>query len=780
MSLSLPSNALWIWPESLHWNLHNCYALFRREFKLDELPKHAPLLITADQSYQLYINGLYVCRGPARGFQASWPYDEIDIRPWLVVGSNLIAIRAYNPGGGNFQYVSQGYAGLLVVAQWQDFSLVTDGCWKCRRQEGIRKDTVPISLQLFPQEIIDLGIEDPDWMMPAFDDTSWKTSVASTPWNAMPWPQLEARSIPMLDEHEIQTGSLIGYAKGVAAEDYISKENLSLLRYEQGLQHESAEGDTDTLQFESTPKGYWQSKLIDLGKPYIGSVLLEVIGADSGVIVETHHYETIQKESLCPDFASESHSKMAFSHRMICRDGKNYHAFYHPFGFRYMVVTVYDNESEIQVKPSLRTSVYPLKDNGYFKSADDDLNRIWETCAWTQRICSLDAYVDTPWREQAQWWGDARVQAWNTFHLDGDVRLFRRGIKQIATQTTPDGLTYGHAPTIAHFCILPDFTLIWMVTLWDCYWQTGSLEAFETHRDKVEKALDYFRDHMDSETGLLRYDERFWLFLDWTDLQKAGCSSVYSLWLLYALIQLEKLYELTDDLKSASECHQWSNRLRDSLLALVGEDGLIRDGFLEDGTINPHASIHAQTLSLMTGLCPENEPAMLNKCLLPFLKGELEKDVQPSAYWITYVYTVLAERGYVSDVVGHIREKWKPMIEQGATWENFEPKRGNESFSHAWSAHPLFHLMQCLGGIRQIDKGWSRVSFSPVFKGKHATVTIPTPLGKIKSSWEKIGKEICGELILPQGIQAEVRLVGLDSETIEGVYQYRIENIDSR
>ncbi|MDA6840245.1 hypothetical protein OSL57_26375, partial [Escherichia coli] len=80
-------------------------------------------------------------------------------------------------------------------------------------------------------------------------------------------------------------------------------------------------------------------------------------------------------------------------------------------------------------------------------------NKIWKACEQTQRVCSLDAYVDTPHREQAQWWGDARVQAWNTFMLCDDPRLLWRGIRQIAMQTAPNGLTYGHAPTMAHHCI---------------------------------------------------------------------------------------------------------------------------------------------------------------------------------------------------------------------------------------------------------------------------------------------------------------------------------------
>ena len=160
-------------------------------------------------------------------------------------------------------------------------------------------------------------------------------------------------------------------------------------------------------------------------------------------------------------------------------------------------MTVRDVASDFHLQLRLNWVGYPLERKGSFASSDTELKSIWETCAWTQQCCSLDAYVDTPWREQTQWWGDARVQAWNTFHLAGDARLFRRGIAQIAAQTTPDGVTYGHAPTMAHSCILPDFTLIWMLTIWDYYWQTGSTEPLLAHHEIIQNALAYFRDHSD-------------------------------------------------------------------------------------------------------------------------------------------------------------------------------------------------------------------------------------------------------------------------------------------
>jgi hypothetical protein len=384
----------------------------------------------------------------------------------------------------------------------------------------------------------------------------------------------------------------------------------------------------------------------------------------------------------------------------------------------------------------------------------------------------MDAYVDTPWREQAQWWGDARVQAWNTFHLDGDTRLFRRGIQQIATQTTEEGITYGHAPTIAHTCILPDFTLIWMLTLWDHYWQTGSLEAFQAHQDEVKKALAYFKQETDPKTGLLRYDPRFWLFLDWTGLQKNGCSSVFSLWLHYVLERLEIMYRADRNTKAASECKRWATTLRKNLRPLINPQGLMRDGYLPNGKINPETSVHAQTLAIMNELAPKHRNTMLEKRLLPCVQGTLNSKIQPSAYWITYVYTVLAEAGYGQDVVADIRKRWTPMVAHGTTWENFDPRKAHESHSHAWSAHPLFHLMQTLGGIRQTAPGWKEITYSPDFIGDHSKVTIPTPLGPVKSFWKRTGTTVSGRLHLPKGMRAQTHIPGEKNRMTSDRYSF--------
>jgi hypothetical protein len=766
--------AAWIWPENSSWDLYNCYALFRKAFDLPAAPGRAIAYVTADQSYQLYANGNHVCRGPARGFQAHWPYDEVDLASYLKVGRNVIAIRAYNPGIGTFQYTSQGAAGMLFGLQLGRGHVVSDPSWKSRRQSGVQKDAVQSSMQLFPQEILDSRVEADDWMTPDFDDSSWGNGLVSARWNGMPWPGLEARMIPLLQEEKVAPRALLGVSEGQCAAGYERTRDVALLRWQENMEHAPASGSPGIIEVAPTGAGHYRSYLIDFGRTVVGSLGLSVEGGAGGEIIDTLHTETIDQEKLKPDLLIPSWCRMAFSYRLYCRPGKTRHDFYHVYGFRYLTLTVRDATRPLKLEVCLNRVGYPLERKGSFRSSDEVLKQIWEISAWTQQCCSLDAYVDTPWREQAQWWGDARVQSWNTFHLSGDARLCRRGIHCIASQTTPNGLTYGHAPTIAHTCILPDFTLIWMLTLWDHYWQTGSLEAFRSHEATVEKSLGYFQEQTDRKTGLVGFDPRYWLFLDWTGIFKDGYPAVYNLWLLITLEKVAELQRLSRRPQKAGATLAWARKVRAALAVLIDKKtGLMRDGMRFDGGIVETTCVHSQVLAIMAGLYPAGEQAMLDKVLVPYLHGELKTDVHPSAYWITYLYSVLAERGHARDVVAHIRRRWEPMIAHGTTFENFEPIRGDTSHSHAWSAHPLFHLMQTIGGIRQIAPKWKKISFRPEFVGESGGAVVPSPLGPISSEWERQGGTVAVKLRLPEGVEAVVQLPGRKIEKVSGRKQWK-------
>ena len=337
------SLARWIWPGLQNHDLNNGYAVFRKSFTLVTVPKTARLSVTADQAYRLFINGTFVCSGPARGFQAHWPFDQLDVAAYLKTGRNVIAVRAYHPGCGTFSYVSHDTAGMLLALEAGKVCVVTDHSWKCRRQTGISKNTVPYSAQMAFQEHVDLREESPDWFKPSFRDTEWEHPYDSRTWNAMPWYSLESRGIPLLREDEVFHGKPIGVASGKSRTNGSAPRDVFLQRFQEGLTHQPTPAATKSLHFEPTGDKCWESLLIDFGRTVVGVPILAAKGARGGEMVDITFYETLGEAGLTPDVDPKSWSALSMGNRATLRSGTNEHTFFHPMGFRYAVLTVRDS-----------------------------------------------------------------------------------------------------------------------------------------------------------------------------------------------------------------------------------------------------------------------------------------------------------------------------------------------------------------------------------------------------------------------------------------------------
>ena len=298
-------------------------------------------------------------------------------------------------------------------------------------------------------------------------------------------------------------------------------------------------------------------------------------------------------------------------------------------------------------------------------------------------------------------------------------------------QQVPNGLTYGHAPTFAHSCILPDFSLTWILTLWDYYWQTGSIEPYKTHKKVVDAIISYFENAKDAKTGLVKYDQRYWLFLDHTKIQRQGCPALLNLWYLQAMDKLVRLCNennLPDDAKHYDAIAQ---KIRKAIQThLINKDGLAIDGILSDGKPNKLCSIQSQILANMNNIEGHNFKKAVDEIILPYLRDDKKTHAEPSSFWAVYLFTTMVDNGYAKDVYNFIMKRWAPMGEYGTTFENYDPSK--MSHSHAWSAHPAFILPRILGGIKQESAGWKKVSISPTQMEDSYEIIHPTPLGDIK------------------------------------------------
>lgn len=785
-------SAKWLWPNYRGY-LYNHFANFRKDFQIDAVPSEAPLFISADQSYRLYVNGTYVCRGPARGYQSHWPFDEVDISKFLQKGHNWLSVEAYNPGISTFGYIHETCAGFICAAEWGDFKLYSDESWLARRSKAHKKDTARFSVQLNFQEHVYANELDRTWIKSpeppedCKDKDLYKFNASDAfIFGRSPYFSMEPRNIPMLRERMILPEKVVGCATGKSEEGYKESSNVTWLFVDELKKAEWINGNNvsfsdNELTIEAVEKGHYRAIALEMPEYCVASLCLETEGCD-GAILDFNFSEGADGFRPAPVKEKGGGCEAAMSNRIFMGKNNLKHEFFNFLGFRYMTVVARDIEKPIKLKLSVRDVGYPFEMRGLFKSSDKTMNDIYKISKKTQQICALDAYVDTPWREQAQWWGDARVQAKNTFYIDGDARLLKRGIRSIAGQNTPWGLTFGHAPTSAHNCILPDFSLTWILTLWDYYWQTGDIELFNEQWPRVREVLGYFeREEILSQSGLLKHDRRLWYFGDWSTLFKGDVPSFLNLWYLFTLEKVIEMLKLagmqseTNDISSKYEKHKKLivDKLYDKNVKMF------YDGLDENEKPVERYSVHEQTLSIMLDLIPEAEEAMLEKALLPFIKMEELECAVPSPFWATYPFEVLGAKGFGKQVLDFIKEKWTPFLSTGTTWEGYswEPGAGGSS-THAWTAHPSYHFVNIIAGIRQLEAAWKEISFAPLFVDglDNAEALVPSPQGDIKAQWERIENGgISVSLSLPEGVKAKVRLPGIEKEISEkGEYQFTV------
>jgi len=284
-------------------------------------------------------------------------------------------------------------------------------------------------------------------------------------------------------------------------------------------------------------------------------------------------------------------------------------------GTRYVAVIVRGATEPVTFRaPRLREISYPGHAKGRLKTGDALLDEVWDVGYTTLRRNMTDAYTDCPWREQAQWWGDARVEFLINAYTLGDTALLARGIRQCAQSMLSDGLMHGVFP--GRGPLLPDYNFVWVETLWDHYWHTGSDALLRRHADDLRRNLAWFREQTDS-SGLLPPPDGKWLFLDWANLNRGRYSTVYNLRYVQALSTAARIFNQLGDSLDADAC---LGRGMLTALALTQhvfdpETGLWHDGYdPERGERLEAVSVHAQALAILLGLDRTPMPISAVRC----------------------------------------------------------------------------------------------------------------------------------------------------------------------
>jgi alpha-L-rhamnosidase len=767
--------ARWCWVKKHLSRPWNYYAYFRSVIEVAGRAQRAMVRVSADARYVLYVNGKRVHQGPARSWPEFQSYDTIDIAPFLISGDNAICAIVHQFGVPTFSSVYRDASGFLldgfVELDGGVIPLHTPEHWLCREANAWRKDVARLTIQLGFQEHFDADQEPADWMLANFvEGEEWHEPRVIGPVGTHPWVKMQQRGVPLLAQHEEKFTAITGQFSGENARGYKVAEDVYQLPNSEELKRERAviENPDGMLRGQGIttvpppPEGHFVMVTLDLGQTRTGHIMLDIADAAGDEIIDIVYTEQIDKNGepilIAPD--SGSACEEATADRYRCRAGGQRWEAFHYKGFRYATLIFRNLSKPLLIKHvGLRQVHAAVEDVGAFECSDKLLNEIWRIGRETLRNCMFDAYVDCPWREQAQWWGDARVQFRVNAYAFGDISLFERGIRQVASSQSSDGTLHSHPPSDAPHHRLPDFMLTWVGSLWDHYFHTGRSELLKECLPVLRGVMDFFTRH-ESEGGLIGRFEGFWVFLDWQSLYKNDFSAVLNMMYLQALRHASAICDLVDEPQLAVSYHARASRLQFAIEKHFWDarGKVWRDGFDPGaGKMVEEISQHANTLAMLLRLRPEGHSAIAKEVLLKAAGSRRGKILAASPFFYAYVLEALAEANYRDDVIRIIREKWGEMIEKGATtfWEVWEPTF--HSRCHAWSSSPVYHLSQQVLGVSPVEAGWKKVRIAP-WMGKldFARGRVPTPLGVINVEWERAGDDqLAVRVELPDGMEGE-------------------------
>ena len=800
-------NGVWIWGSGGPAHEHrNEYVYLRKTLTLTSVPLSAHVRVSADNRYQLFINGKFVCRGPARCEPRCQSYDEVDLASHLRKGKNCIAVLAHHFGESTFQSLERGGWGFLLDGEVRCRSgkpvpLHTDTTWKAIPAEGYNRGTSRYTEQLGFQEDLDAAQEPPDWTSARFDDRDWRKAWGIRAAVMMPYERFEPRGIPFEREQPARFVTTTGSFVGRHLKDHRTHDNLGLLIADERRRPASQPILRDVrsaltrgrgyMTVAPTPAGRFSAVVLDAGKEVAGFFHLDVEAA-GGEIIDVFYCEHVRPNGDAV-VRAENGGLAHMADRYRCRKGRHQHQFFAWKGFRYVLIVFRDVRKPLKLHHVgyIFTS-YPVERRGTFECSDPLLECIWETGVYTQQLCMHDAYMDCPWREQAQWWGDARVQWRVNMAAFGDRALFRRGIRQGAQSQIHDGLTYGLFPCENHVCILPDYTLVWICSIWDYYFYTGDDSPVREHFNEVVRALEWFERHTGKTHLCSCPGFGLWLFLDWAPLFKAGYNATFTLQYLEALQIAVKMARHVGHTGQARKYAALARQVERAAVRTFWDPKgkhFFEGAFRHNRKPYRQVAQHANTYAILTGVQSRWHGRIADR-IAWILKNHdrlfadnsggnvhhpRAKHPIASSFFYAYVLQALFQVGYGQVALDGIRKLWGGMLDQGATswfesWNHGSDCYGNSSACHAWSASPTYHLSEQIGGVTPIAPGFEKVRIAPrTFDLDHGNVRTPTPRGSIQVEWQRVDRSGMDlKIKLPRRVTGVLDLPDMPRRTLKG------------
>lgn len=732
----IPWQAQWISAAAAEPHAAGVYH-FRKSIDLVEKPAHFLVDISADNRYRLFVNGALVSSGPARGDLAHWRYETADLAPFLRKGRNVLAALVWNWGEDRPLAQMTLRTGFLLRGETER-AADTNGSWRALTDSAYSFSRVgpPDDGGFYaasPGENLEARLYPWGWESAEFDDSGWPFATPIA--NPSAWPratdpyglagswQLVPRNIPAMEERAVR---------------------FARVRRTSGMQ--STAGFISGGRALVVPARRRISVLLDQNELTTGYFVLRAKGGAGASVAITYAealFDANGRKGVRDDISGR---QIRGLRDHIAFDGgvRRFQSLWlRTFRFVQLDVETGDAPLEITDVHSI-FSAYPFEDRSAFASDQRWIGDVWRIDSRMLRLSAFETFWDSPYYEQLQYVGDCRIEALLSLYNTGDDRLMRNAIELFDSSRSAEGITASRYPS-APAQYIPPFSLWWVAMVHD-YWMLRDDPAFvRSFLPGIRSVLAWYEGHLD-ETGMLG-PMPWWNFLDWTagfirgvpPGADDGHSTAITLQYIYALQQAGDMEAALGRRESAARDRGAAHRLIATVRARAWDK---RRRLFSDSLESRLFSQQTNALAVLTGAALDRR-AVTERLLAD------PRIVQASYYFRFYVDEAMYSAGLADGYLTRL-EPWREMIRNGLTTtpEMAEPSRSD---SHAWSAHPNYHLLATVLGVRADSPGFRTVSVAPAFGTlRWVEGRVPHPAGDIHVRLERAGATgVEGVITLP-------------------------------
>ncbi len=710
--------------------------------------------VSADERYELYLDGERTGQGSERGAPHHWFYETYDLN--LAAGDHVLVARVWSLG--DFGAIAQmtAHPGFLLAADGEWMAQLGTGVagWEAKRLDGYsllssapahwRAATIQLDGSRYP------------WGVERGDGADWLPAEKGHPGvgRLVDWEYYKQHLLfPAMLPAMLHEPRPLGKVRLVTAPLSADVGAIPLSARDQ-LPTE-APGWQSLVEAHGEvviPANSVRRVILDLENYYCGyyqAVVSGGAGAQVRILWAEALYDKPQEGIKGNRNEIEGRYFVGRGDGFLPDGGER--RLFRPLWWeagRYLQLTIQTMHEPLTIHElTLLETRYPLEMESQFHASDPRLNSLIPLLVRGMQMDAHETYADSPYYEELMYAGDTRLEILTTFIMSRDVRLPRKALILFDESRLASGLTQSRYPSRQPQIIAP-FSLWWVAMLHDyALWRD---EAFvRRFLPGLRATIEAFSRHMGSD-GLLHAPDG-WNMSDWIPNWEAGIppdgvngvSGILNWHLVYALSLAADLEHWLGEPELSQRYQRWAGELAAACTHLFWDEAR---GILADDLDHQHFSEHSQCLALLSGRL---NPAYLPRMTQGLLHDEaLERSTIYFSHYLFETYRLLGR----TDALLARLPMWFDLLNNGLKTpvESPEPTRSD---CHAWGSHPLYHYFATLLGIRPASLGFRTVEIRPQLGGlAHASGRLVHPLGEIVADFTTEGEAVHGSVSLPSGV----------------------------